>query len=103
MFLLSKFYGWLIAAGSILLALAGAIFYGWEKGRGQVKAAVATAQAQQKVNTAQAVISRVEVRQNVDQEVAQLPQSPPVAVTVPSSLPVPGSAADELRKQWSRD
>lgn len=101
--ILTKFYGYLIAIGSFLLLIAGAVFYGWRKGKTGVQEKVAEAQAQQTVNTAQAIINRNEARTHVDAEVAKLPANPVVAVHVPAPLPVPGSAADELRKHWSRD
>lgn len=101
--ILSRLYGWLAAAGAIVLALAGAILWGWRKGAGGVQAKVAEAQAQQKVNTAEAVVSRNEVRNNVDAKVAALPANPAVEVHVPAPRPVPGSAADRLQNGWSRD
>jgi hypothetical protein len=101
--ILTKFYGYIIAIGSFLLLVAGAVFYGWRKGRTGVQAKVAEAQAQQQVNTAQAIVSRNEVRNNVDAKVASLPSNPVVEVHVPAPLPVPGSAADQLRTDWSRD
>jgi hypothetical protein len=99
----TKFYGYLIAIGSFLLLIAGAVFYGWRKGKTGVQAEVAAAQAQQQVNTAQAIVKRNEVRTDVDAQVAKLPSNPVVPIHVPAPLPVPGSAADELRKDWSRD
>ena len=101
--ILTRLYGYLIAIGSFLLLVAGAVFYGWRKGRTGVQAEVATTQAQQKVNTAEAIVSRNEVRTDVDAQVAKLPSNPVVEIHVPAPLPVPGSAADELRKSWSRD
>lgn len=101
--LFSGFYKWLIGIGAVALAILGAIFYGREKGKAAVEDKVATAQAQQKVNTAQAIVKRSEVRTDVEAEVAKLPANPVVPVHVPAPLPVPGSAADELRKNWSRD
>lgn len=99
----TKLYGYVIALGSFLLLIAGAVFYGWRKGRTGVQAKVAEAQAQQKVNTAQAIVARNEVRTDDDAQVAKLPSNPVVEVHVPAPLPVPGSAADELRKDWNRD
>jgi hypothetical protein len=99
----AKFYGWLVAAGAVLLTIGGAVFYGWRKGRTGVQAKVAEAQAQQQVNTATAIVKRNEVRTDVDAQVAKLPASPVGQVTVPAPLPVPGSAADQLQQQWSRD
>lgn len=103
MFLLNRLYGWLAAAGAAVLLLASAVFYGWRKGRHGVQAAVAVDQARQQANTAAAIVNRNEVRTDVDAQVARLPASPVGPVTVPAPLPVPGSAADELRQQWSRD
>jgi hypothetical protein len=103
--ILTKLYGWLAAAGLFVLSIAGALLYGRSKGRAVEKAAVIVDQAQQQVNTTTAILNRNEVRQHVDAQVAQLPASPVVApsVTVPAPLPVPGSAADQLRQQWSVD
>ena len=41
----AKFYGYLIAIGSFVLLVAGAVFYGWRKGKVGVQAKVAEAQA----------------------------------------------------------
>lgn len=105
--LIKTFFGgiwtYVAAAGALVLAVVGAVFYGREKGKDAVEAKVATAQAQQKVNTAQAIVKRSEVRTDVEAQVAKLPANPVVPIHVPAPLPVPGSAADELRKDWSRD
>jgi Flp pilus assembly protein TadB len=101
--LLTKFYGWLAAAGAFVLAVAGAFFYGRQKAKASAKQEVAVAAAEQKANTANAILTRNQVRQHADAEVAALPSNPVGQVTVPDPLPVPGSAADELRKAWSRD
>jgi len=96
-------YGWLAAAGAFVLTVAGAFFYGREKAKGAAKQEVAVANAEQKVNTAEAIVSRNEVRTDVDAQVAKLPSNPVVEIHVPAPLPVRGSAADELQQQWSRD
>lgn len=101
--ILTKFYGYLVAIGGVILTIAGAVFYGWRKGRKGVQQQVAVAQAQQKVNTAEAIVSRNQVRTDVEAKVAALPSSPVVEVHVPAPLPVSGSAADQLRTDWSRD
>lgn len=101
--ILSKLYGWLAAAGALVLAVAGAFLYGRQKAKGEAKQDVAVANAEQKANTAAAIVNRNEVRQHVDAQVAKLPSSPVGPVTVPASLPVPGSAADQLQQSWSRD
>ena len=98
-----RFQSWLIAAGAFLLAIAGAVFFGWRKGREQVQTKVDEAQAEQKVNTANAIVTRNETRRDVETEVSRMPASPVVPPTVPAPLPVPGSAADQLRQNWSRD
>jgi len=94
---------WLAAAGALVLAVAGAVLYGRSKGKAAIEDKVAAAQAQQKVNTAQAVLERNEVRTNVQAEVARLPSGTVVEVHVPTPRPVPGSAADQLQQGWSRD
>jgi hypothetical protein len=101
--ILSKFYGWLAAAGAFVLAVVGAFLYGRQKARGAAKQEVAIANAEQRANTAGAILQRNEVRQHVDAEVAALPANPVGQVTVPAPLPVPGSAADQLQRDWSRD
>lgn len=101
--ILSKFYGWLAAAGAFVLAVAGAFLYGRQKAKGEARQDVAVAQAQQRANTAGAILQRNEVRQHVDAQVAQLPSNPVGPVTVPDPLPVPGSAADQLQRDWRRD
>ena len=98
-----RFQGWLLAAAAFLLTVAGAVFFGWRKGREQVQAKVDEAQAEQKVNTATAIVTRNETRRNVETEVSQLPSSPTPAPAVQAPAPVLGSAADRLRKDWSRD
>ena len=101
--ILSRLYGWLAAAGAFVLAVAGAFLYGREKAKDEAKREVAVAQAQQRANTAGAILQRNEVRRDVDAKVAALPANPVGQVTVPASLPVPGSAADRLQRDWSRD
>ena len=98
-----RFQSWLIAAGAFLLAIGGAVLFGWRKGREQVQAKVDEAQAEQKVNTATAIVTRNETRRDVENEVSKLPESPVPTPTVPAPTPVPGSAADRLRQDWSRD
>lgn len=100
----AKISGWVVALGSILAVVAGAVLYGWRKGSAGAEAKVATAQAEQKVNTATAVANRVEVHAQIESEVAELPASPPpIAPSVPAPRPVPGSAADKLQQEFSRD
>lgn len=101
--ILTKLYGWLAAAGALVLAIGAAILYGRSKGKADIRAKVDTAQAQQKVNTAQAVLERNEVRTDVQAKVARLPSNPAVEVHVPAARPVPGSAAGQLQRDWSRD
>jgi len=98
-----RFQGWIAAAAAFVLAVAGAMFFGWRKGREQVQAKVDEAQAEQKVNTANAIVNRNEIRQHVETEVSRLPSSPDPQPAASAPAPVPGSAADELRKNWSRD
>jgi len=101
--ILSKFYGWLAGAGAFVLAVAGAFLYGRQKAKGEAKQEVAVANAEQRANTAGAILQRNEVRRDVDAQVAKLPSNPAGKVTVPANLPVPGSAADQLQRDWSRD
>jgi hypothetical protein len=101
--ILSRVYGWLAAAGAFVLAVAGAFLYGRAKAKDNAQQEVAVAQAQQRANTAGAILQRNEVRQHVDAEVAALPANPVGQVTVPAPLPVPGSAVDRLQRDWSRD
>lgn len=101
--ILSKLYGWLAAVGLFVLSIAAAVLYGRSKGKAAEHDAVVVDQAKQQANTANAILNRNEVRQHVDAQVAQLPASPLGPVTVPAPLPVPGSAADQLQRDWSRD
>lgn len=102
--ILNRFYGYLAAAGLFVLSVASAMLYGRRKAIDQAKQDVAVANARQQANTAAAILQRNEVRQHVDAQVAQLPASPVVArPTVPDPLPVPGSSADQLQRDWSRD
>ena len=98
--MLGRFYGWLVAAGMALLAIAGALVY--RKGKAVERDAVVVDQAKRDVNTANAILKRNEVRQHVDVEVAALPANP-VGPAAAGPVPVPGSAADRLRRDWSRD
>lgn len=101
--ILSKLYGWLAAAGLFVLSIAGALLYGRAKGKAAEREAATVDQAKQQANTAGAILQRNEVRRDVDAQVAKLPASPVGPVTVPAPLPVPGSAADRLQRDWSRD
>ena len=98
--MLSRFYGWLVAAAMALLAVAGALVY--RKGKAAERDAVVVDQAKRDANTANAILKRNEVRQHVDAEVAALPANP-VGPAAAGPGPVPGSAADRLRRNWSRD
>lgn len=97
-----RFQGRIATAAAFLLAVAGAMFFGWRKGQEQVQSKVDEAQAEQKVNTANAIVDRNETRRDVEQEISQLPPSPDPVPAAPA-VPVPGSAADKLRQGWSRD
>lgn len=99
--MLSRLYGWLAAAAMAVLAVVGALMY--RRGRVTERQAAVVDQAKQRANTADAILKRNEVRRDVDAQVAKLPANPVGQVTVPASLPVPGSAADELQRNWSRD
>lgn len=99
----SKLEGWIIAFFGVLIAIGAAILYGRSKGKTEVQNQVKADTAVQQVNTANAIVERSEVRKDVEQATAQLPQSPVVKPTVPAPLPVPGSSADKLRTSWSRD
>ena len=99
----AKVQAYVIAAGALLLAIGGGILYVFGKGKIRGEAKGATAAAEQKANTAAAIVSRIETRANVDSQVASLPSNPVVKPTVPAPLPVSGSAADRLQSEWSRD
>lgn len=113
----AKFEAWIIGIFAVLAALAGALIYGREKGKAAEKKDVVADQAQQQVNTATAIVDRSEVRKDVEVETAKLPAdaTAPVAAApavsgqapatpvAPRPDPTPGSSADVLRKQWSRD
>lgn len=103
----AKFEAWIIGIFAVLAAIGVAILYGREKGKAAEKQVVDVAQAQQQVNTATAIVNRTEISQHVDQEVASLPQNTVAPVgTTPAGVspdPVPGSSADVLRNEFSRD
>lgn len=99
----SKLEGWVIAFFGVLIAIGAAILYGRSKGKTEVQNQVKADTAVQQINTANAIIERSEVRKNVEQVTAKLPQSPVVKPTVPAPVSVPGSSADKLRNEWSRD
>lgn len=98
--MLSRFYGWLVAAGMALLAVAGALVY--RRGKAAERQVTVVDQVKQQANTANAILKRNEVRQHVDVEVAALPANP-VEPAAAGPGPVPGSAADRLQRDWSRD
>jgi hypothetical protein len=110
----AKFEVWIIGIFAVLAAIGGAILYGREKGKASEKQAAAVDQAQQQINTATAIVDRSEVRKDVEVETAKLPPdttapvaaqsgSAPAAPYVPRPDPTPGSSADVLHQQWSRD
>lgn len=99
----AKFEGYVIAIGAALLAVGAAILYVFEEGKSSGEAKGDAIQAKQKANTAAAVASRTETSSDVDAKVAALPVNPVLKPTVPAPLPVPGSAADRLQSDWSRD
>ncbi|WP_426271587.1 hypothetical protein ACN9MB_09175 [Dyella kyungheensis] len=113
----AKFEAWIIGLVAVLAAIGGALLYGREKGKAAEKKNVVADQAQQQINTATAIVDRSEVRKDVEVETAKLPadatapisatpaesSSAPAAASTPRPDPTPGSSADVLRQQWSRD
>lgn len=94
---------WLLAIPAVLGAIALAVLYGREKG---AKEATTTTQqkadaqaADQRASTAEAAQHNVEVRHDVENEVARLPETP---ADHAGADPVPGSAADQLQNDWTR-
>lgn len=102
----AKVSGWVLGFVSLLAAVGVLVFYGYRKGSDSVAAKDEAAHAQQQINTATAVASRVETHAEIIAEVSQLPASTVPATAAPGVapvVPVPGSAADKLQQEFSRD
>jgi len=97
--MLSRLYGWLAAAGAFVLAVVGAFLYGRQKAKADARQDVAVANAEQRANTAGAILQRNEVRQHVDAEVAALPSNPVGPAAVPGPGPVPDVVSDPTADQ----
>lgn len=87
MSVLSKLYGWLAAAGAVLLAIVTVGLYGRHKGKQAAEQAEAARDAQANAQAAQHVIQAHEVRNEVEAENAKLPDAPaqPVATADPDT------------------
>lgn len=113
----AKFEAWIIGLVAVLAAIGGALLYGRAKGKASEKKDIVADQAQQQINTATAIVDRSEVRKDVEIATAKLPQDAtapvaaapaesggkPAPAVAPDVSPTPGSSADVLRQQWSRD
>lgn len=97
MILWLKLKGYLIAAGALLAALAGAVLYGRAKGKAAEQGK--TREAQEAATAAQAKAEQLESRHETDAQVQRLPDAP--AQTVGAADP--GTAAGRLRDDWTRD
>lgn len=93
----AKVRGYLIAAGVFLAALAAAVLYGRSKGKAAEQGK--TRAAQEAATAAQATVHAHEVRDEVENETAKLPDAPPQRVGDAD----PASAAGKLRDDgWVR-
>jgi len=93
-----KLKGYLIAAGALLAALAAAVLYGRAKGKAAEQ--VKTRAAQDAAVTAQETVHAHEVRNEVENETAKLPDAPAQSVGAAD----PATAAGRLRDDgWTRD
>ncbi len=93
-----KLKGYLIAAGVFLAALAAAVLYG--RAKGEAAEQVKTRAAQDAATAAQAVVHAHEVRNEIENETAKLPDAPPQRVGDAAA----GTAAGKLRDDgWVRD
>jgi len=113
----AKLEAWIIGLVAVLAAIGGALLYGRAKGKAAEKKDAVADQAQQQINTATAIVDRSEVRKDVEIATAKLPpdatapvaqaaaqsSGAPAAPAAPDVTPTPGSSADVLRQQWSRD
>lgn len=93
-----KVRGWLYGIG----ALAGLLLGAWLLGRAKGKAAEQgkTRAAQEAAQAAQATVHAHEVRDEVENETAKLPDAPPQSVAAAD----PATAAGRLRDDgWTRD
>jgi hypothetical protein len=91
-----KLKGYLIAAGALLAALAGAVLYGRSKGKAAEQGK--TREAKEAATAAQATAKQLESRHETDAEVQRLPDAPAQAVGDAD----PATAAGRLQS-WTRD
>lgn len=93
-----KLKGYLIALAGLLAALGAAVLYGRAKGREAERGK--TRDAQEAATAAQATVHAHEVRNEVENETAKLPDAPAQSVAAAD----PATAAGRLRDDgWTRD
>lgn len=92
----AKLWGYIVAAGAVVVAIGAAILYGREKGKEAMQPKVDAANA----NAEAATINEqhLETRHDTDAAVQALPEAP----AQPLGTAVPGTAAGEL-SAWDRD
>lgn len=96
--ILAKLKTWALALLALFAALAGAVLYGRAKGKAAEQGK--TRAAQEAAAAAQATVHAHEVRNEVENETAKLPDAPPQRVGDADS----GTAAGRLRDDgWTRD
>lgn len=106
----SKFGKWITAAGAVVLAIAAALFYGWNRGektgaaKGEADAEQTKAQAAQQraavaASDQQAQQAAVDSANEATDDVSKLPDAPAQQVGTAGD----GTAAGELRDDgWTR-
>jgi hypothetical protein len=96
----AKLSGFALAAGGVLIALAGAWLYGRHQAHAADDAETAARDAKQAAADAAERAHQTEVRHDVEVQTAQLPDAPPQQVAAAD----PATAAGRLRDNgWTRD
>jgi uncharacterized membrane protein YdjX (TVP38/TMEM64 family) len=93
--LLSWVYKWAGIVGGAIAAVLAALFIGRRQGAKATKAEVTAA-------TEHSAVVAAEQRQEVETRVDTLAPAAPTPIGTADAA-APGSAADELRKHWTRD
>lgn len=94
----AKVWKWVCALGALLTAVAGIYFAGRAKGKAAEQGK--TRDAQEAATAAQATVHAHEVRNEVENETAKLPDAPAQSVASAD----PATAAGRLRDDgWTRD
>jgi type II secretory pathway pseudopilin PulG len=100
---LLRFKNALLAIPAVIGALIAAVAFGRLRGAREARQAAQekadATQARSRADAAEAAQHHAEVRHEVENEVVRLPETP----ADHAGGPVPGSAADKLQNDWTRD